>query len=302
LFDIKARNKCFLAKQLWNIHLKTDSIWIQWIHHYYILSVSIWDAFSLWTSSPIWKSIISLKDQLVADCGGQHQAIALMTTWSSGELPFTAQSYDFLRFKCDLVPWAKVVWETWSLPGYNFILWLAVKGKLRTRDRLRFLDIDPLCVFYRLNEETHNHLFSAILGLLYFGGWQNHGFVCTGACQPLIVQFVAFFLAETILLVECVKFPLVFWSTWFGKRRTRGYLIIIALLYLLFFPDSRFSSTWFCIFMNRYLSGWLLFCLLGLPVFFRCWWWLFLDGVAVLVRCCPSFDYGCLWCLICWLA
>jgi hypothetical protein len=24
LFDIKARNKCFLAKQLWNIHLKTN--------------------------------------------------------------------------------------------------------------------------------------------------------------------------------------------------------------------------------------------------------------------------------------
>ena len=26
LFDIKARKKSFLAKQLWNIHLKSDSI------------------------------------------------------------------------------------------------------------------------------------------------------------------------------------------------------------------------------------------------------------------------------------
>jgi hypothetical protein len=26
LYDIKARNNCFLAKQLWNIHLKSDSI------------------------------------------------------------------------------------------------------------------------------------------------------------------------------------------------------------------------------------------------------------------------------------
>jgi hypothetical protein len=41
LFDLKARNKSFLAKQLWNIHLKTDSIWIQWVHHYYLHRHSI---------------------------------------------------------------------------------------------------------------------------------------------------------------------------------------------------------------------------------------------------------------------
>jgi hypothetical protein len=65
LFDIKTRNKSFLAKQLWNIHLKSDSIWIQWIHHYYLPNVSIWDAVSQRTYSPLWKAIISLKDQIV---------------------------------------------------------------------------------------------------------------------------------------------------------------------------------------------------------------------------------------------
>jgi len=82
-----------------------------------------------------------------------------MYTWGYGELYFTAQSYDFLRFKSDLVPWAKVVWESWSMPRYNFILWLAVVGKLRTCDRFRFLQLDPLCVFCRVDEKSHNHLF-----------------------------------------------------------------------------------------------------------------------------------------------
>jgi hypothetical protein len=58
-----------------------------------------------------------------------------------------------------LVPWVKVVWESWSMPRYNFISWLAVVGKLWTCDRLRFLQLDPLCVFYRVDEESHNHLF-----------------------------------------------------------------------------------------------------------------------------------------------
>jgi len=124
-----------------------------------IFPMSIWDALYKWTSSPFWKSIISLKDQFVATCGSHHRAIALMSTWSGGELSFTAQSYDFLHFKCDPVPWAKLVWESWSIPRYNFILWPAVLGKLRTRDRLQFLQINHLCVFYWVDEESHNHVF-----------------------------------------------------------------------------------------------------------------------------------------------
>jgi hypothetical protein len=49
------------------------------------------------------------------------------------------------------------------MPKYNFILWLAVVGKLRTRDRLHFLQLDPLCVFYRVDKESHNHLFFSCL-------------------------------------------------------------------------------------------------------------------------------------------
>jgi hypothetical protein len=36
VLDIKARNDSFFTKQLWNIHLKFDSLWIRWVDHYYI--------------------------------------------------------------------------------------------------------------------------------------------------------------------------------------------------------------------------------------------------------------------------
>jgi hypothetical protein len=41
LYDVKARNNCFLTKQLWNIHLKSDSIWIRWVHHFYLQDTTI---------------------------------------------------------------------------------------------------------------------------------------------------------------------------------------------------------------------------------------------------------------------
>jgi hypothetical protein len=78
LYDIKARNLCFIAKQLWNIHLKTDLIWIRWVHHFYLPDSSIWLVPLQRTSSPIWKSLFTLRDQLLADFRGQSEVISLM--------------------------------------------------------------------------------------------------------------------------------------------------------------------------------------------------------------------------------
>jgi hypothetical protein len=52
-----------------------------------------------------------------------------------------------------------VVWEQWFMPRHNFILWLVVLGKLRTKDRLRFFQIDTSFVIFGQMEETHSHLF-----------------------------------------------------------------------------------------------------------------------------------------------
>ena len=82
LFDIKARNNSFLAKQLWNIHLKADSIWIQWVHHYYLHTHSIWDATTHPSSSSLWKSIINFQVKLVVMGGGQSHVLSLMESWS----------------------------------------------------------------------------------------------------------------------------------------------------------------------------------------------------------------------------
>ncbi|XP_038708543.1 uncharacterized protein LOC120003593 [Tripterygium wilfordii] len=158
---LPARNTSFLAKQLWNIHQKTDTLWIQWVHHFYLSYYSIWDAGLLGTSSPLWKAIISLKDQLLQESGSHFQAITRLQSWQQGSKTFYANAYEFFREKGTIVPWERVVWEHWFLPRYSFFLRLAVKGKLRTKDRLWFTPTDTYCTFYRHGEESHRHLFFA---------------------------------------------------------------------------------------------------------------------------------------------
>ena len=160
LYDIKARNNCFLVKQLWNIHLKADSIWIRWVHHFYLQNMNIWTVPLQQTSSPLWKSFIKLRDRLLDDCGGQPAVISLLQSWNTAQL-FSANAYEYLRPKGTPVPWVHVVWESWCLPRHSFILWLTLLKRLRTKNRLRFIDIDVSCVFCQDHEESHAHLFFA---------------------------------------------------------------------------------------------------------------------------------------------
>jgi hypothetical protein len=55
ILDIAAKNKCFLARQLWNIHLKSDSFWIRWVHQFYLTHGTIWSSRAHKSSSPLWK-------------------------------------------------------------------------------------------------------------------------------------------------------------------------------------------------------------------------------------------------------
>jgi hypothetical protein len=59
----------------------------------------------------MWKSIISLKDELVKCCEGQAATITLMFVWYSSAEHFLPSAYDFLRARGAKVAWDRVVWK-----------------------------------------------------------------------------------------------------------------------------------------------------------------------------------------------
>jgi hypothetical protein len=136
-------------------------IWIRWVHHFYLQDSSILLVPLKRTSSPLWKSLLTLQDHVLADYSGQSEVISMMQSWDNISEPFSGHAYEFLRFKWTSVSWVKVVWEPWCLPRHSFIIRLALLGKLRIKDRLHFVDTDASCVFCSDHEESHSHLFFA---------------------------------------------------------------------------------------------------------------------------------------------
>ena len=57
------------------------------------------------------------------------------------------------------VAWSSLVWFNGCVPKSAFFLWLAVKKKLGTQDRLRHIQSVASCLFCGLELETHNHIF-----------------------------------------------------------------------------------------------------------------------------------------------
>ena len=78
---------------------------------------------------------------------------------SSSGLFSTSSAWEQLREYKNPVPWRHIVWFPGSIPKASFILWLAVKKKLGTQDRLHNLPPGARCLLCNSQQETHDHLF-----------------------------------------------------------------------------------------------------------------------------------------------
>lgn len=59
-------------------------------------------------------------------------------------------------------PWATAIWHTFHIPKCAFFMWLALKARLLTRDRMISFGMhtSPICVLCNCNDETAEHLFT----------------------------------------------------------------------------------------------------------------------------------------------
>ncbi|XP_010523230.1 PREDICTED: uncharacterized protein LOC104801610 [Tarenaya hassleriana] len=73
----------------------------------------------------------------------------------------SANTWKLLRQPSPEVPWHPLSWFSEGVPRYGFIQWLALRGRLPTRDKLyRWGAVaSSTCLLCSLEEESHSHLF-----------------------------------------------------------------------------------------------------------------------------------------------
>ena len=157
--NIKSWSKALLSKTLWDIHSKKDSIWVQWVHHIYMNSRNFWEYKNKNGDSPLIKQIIGLRDEIIAAEDNEERAIQRINQWTSNGELISKKAYEYFRPRMAKLAWPKMVWQSFITPKHAFILWLGLKGKLLTKDKLQGVIEDTFCPLCRSELETIDHLF-----------------------------------------------------------------------------------------------------------------------------------------------
>ncbi|GFS45411.1 hypothetical protein Acr_00g0095930 [Actinidia rufa] len=142
----KAWNKALLSKTMWDIQSKKDSLWVQWVHHIYMKHTNFWDYQIKHEDSPLIKQVIALRDEITVAEQSQQVATQKIIQWmANGELN-SKLAYEYFRPKANKLLWPKVIWTTYTTPKHAFILWLAMKERLLTKDKLHDPAADQMLI------------------------------------------------------------------------------------------------------------------------------------------------------------
>lgn len=161
LRDTRRWNDALLAKAIWNIHAKKDTLWCQWVHHYYVKNGSIWEIMVRKDFPPLIKHLLSIRDGLLEAEGSITAAINHVSSWVLEGAPNTSLAYDYFKGMVKIRFGPKLSGTKGFPLSFFFFLWLVVLGRLPTMDRLCFLEIDRTCKLCNQQEENFPHLFFA---------------------------------------------------------------------------------------------------------------------------------------------
>ena len=108
------------------------------------------DRFSEVTNVPVPKLINELDDKAIwVDKNGKNKEFSVKEVWKA------------VREDGPKVIWYRHVWYSQCIPRHAFILWVAIKGRLKTLDRIsKWVDVQSMvCHLCNHELESHSHLF-----------------------------------------------------------------------------------------------------------------------------------------------
>ncbi|XP_059316204.1 uncharacterized protein LOC132067084 [Lycium ferocissimum] len=153
LLNLRIWNQVAICKLLWALSQKKDRLWITWIYTCYIKNQDIHTMDSPKQAAWMIRKIIHMRKH--------WQELGNIDSLIIGGKFHLATAYKRLRGAVENVAWNKLICYNIAEPKHNFILWVNLHGKLRTKDMLIKwgLSVDPLCVFCNSTMETQEHLF-----------------------------------------------------------------------------------------------------------------------------------------------
>ncbi|XP_074313984.1 uncharacterized protein LOC141649188 [Silene latifolia] len=159
--ELLSWNKALICKWLWLLTHNPSSLWCSWNRAYHLSHCSIWELDCRDRYCESFRSIISLKNDLLSKTGNPAAASNLLNSWYNGGKFRVQHAYEWFRTKYPLLPWIKALTHHVVVPCHGLIASLASQERLATVDQLicRGVSIPNRCVLCKQAAESHDHLF-----------------------------------------------------------------------------------------------------------------------------------------------
>ncbi|GKB54424.1 reverse transcriptase domain, reverse transcriptase zinc-binding domain protein [Tanacetum coccineum] len=130
-----------------------------------------------------------------------------------------AGAWDSLQLRADIVDWYHVIWFPHCNPRHAIYMWLVIKEKLKTQDRLRQWDVGPSidlnllrCPLFDMVPDSHSHLFFECSSTSQV--WlQVRAFTGMSSVPPRLVDVLAFLIPSKGSSVSNVIYQIVLAAT-----------------------------------------------------------------------------------------
>ncbi|GKA52480.1 RNA-directed DNA polymerase, eukaryota, reverse transcriptase zinc-binding domain protein [Tanacetum coccineum] len=168
LKNLQIWNQALLAKQVWNIASKNDTLWVKWVHSVKLRGKSIWEM-----SVDVNDNTISHRDLYDARLNGDMKVSDMVNrgqwNWPSEwydkfpaitnlsvpninegndklvwrdrfgkNLEFSVSIVNYeMNEQSSVVSWWKLIWFSECIPKTSFITWLAIQNRLSTQDKFK---------------------------------------------------------------------------------------------------------------------------------------------------------------------
>ncbi|XP_071695705.1 uncharacterized protein [Rutidosis leptorrhynchoides] len=144
--------------QEWN----NESLWYNWVNLVKLKGKSIWEIEDKQSDSWGWKQLLLLRDKVRNHVAEDIDGSVKWITNKGNKVPYkTSQAWVDLTASTITVPWHHVVWFPQANPKHAFIMWLAVKERLTTHDKLMkwYPSKSFKCALCDKEEDYISHLF-----------------------------------------------------------------------------------------------------------------------------------------------
>ncbi|XP_074266105.1 uncharacterized protein LOC141588570 [Silene latifolia] len=163
-FDIKellSWNKALLAKWIWILETQQHWLWFSWRKAYHFPDIPFWEVTCKAHFAESFRSIITVKDEMLVKAGSQGNAAKLLHDWTVKGKFYLSAAYNWFRIARPQLTWARALHSQHISPSHSFITSLVVQRKLATIESLisKGLYILNRCILCKQENESHQHLF-----------------------------------------------------------------------------------------------------------------------------------------------